>query len=76
MNNAHIGKIRFCRNDSPGGSGQFGSVFRGTYDKVIDVAVRRIVLKDFLVELEVLRRAQTHLNIPILYGSDRDVEFV
>jgi hypothetical protein len=75
MNNEHIGKIRFCRRDSLG-SGQFGSVFRGTYDKSVNVAVRRVVHKDFLVELEVLRRAETHPNIPVYYGSDRDVEFV
>ena len=74
MDNVRIGNIRFFRKDYLG-SGQFGSVFRGTYDKTTVVAVRRIRSFEFLVEHDVLRRAQTHPNITMDYGSDSDVEF-
>ena len=74
MDHSCIGKFRFCRKDSLG-SGQFGSVFRGTYDNQFKVAVRRIRSVDFLVELDVLCRAQSHSNITLDYGYDSDVEF-
>lgn len=70
-----IGKIRFCRRDNLG-SGRFGSVFQGKYDDKYDVAVKRVVHTDFLVEIDVLKKAQNHPNILRYYGNDSDVEFV
>ena len=75
MNNEHIGKIRYCRKDSLG-RGRFGSNFRGTYDKLVEVAVKRIAHSEFSIDLDDLRKAQSHQNIPIYYGSDQDVEFM
>jgi hypothetical protein len=70
-----IGKLRFCRRDNLD-SGRFGSVFRGKYDDKLDAAINRIVHTDYLVELDVLKKAQNHPNVLRFYGSDRDIEFV
>ena len=74
MDHVQIGNICFCQNDYLG-SGQFGSVFRGSYDKTTVVAICRICSCEYLVKHDVLLRAQTYPNITMDYGSDSDVEF-
>ena len=70
-------KLHYCRRDSvfcP--SGRFGSIFKGTFEGTVDVSIRRILKTDFTVELNVLRKTQSHPNILRYYCSEEDVEFM
>ena len=75
MDTQEHGKLRFCRTDSLS-IGKFGSTFRGTFERTIDVAIKRILLKEYIVDLEVLRQAQNHSNILRYYCSEQDIEYM
>jgi len=77
-----IGKLRFCQSDDHYQSfdssikGHFGRVFKGDFEETVDVAIERIKKRDFIVELDVIRKAQNHPNILRYYCSEEDPEFV
>ena len=55
-------KICYCRNHSI--SGRFGEIFRGKYEKLIEVAIHRIIKTEFNLELKELLVAQNnHPNV-------------
>jgi len=76
-----IGKLRFCQYsdqsfESINIKGRFGRVFKGDFEETVDVAIERIKKRDFIVELDVIRKAQNHPNIIRYYCSEEDAEFV
>jgi len=68
-----IGHLSFCQSDSLG-SNRFGSIFQGTFQKTVEVAISKIEKKDFLVDAEVLGRSLNHQNILRFYGFEEDVD--
>ena len=69
------GKLSFFRLDTIG-SGRFSSIFRGKFEGSIDVAIKRILLKEYTVNLDVFRLVQQHSNILRYYCSEQDIEFM
>jgi len=59
------------------GKGQFGCVFKGKYGKdLIDVAVKRLVKDETMVDSSPYCKAEGHANISkFLCLKKRDIEF-
>ena len=70
------GKLSFTRTDRIGKTGRFGSIFRGKFENITDVAIKRILKSELKVELDVLHKAQTHSNILRYFCSEEDVEYM
>lgn len=68
-----IGHLSFSQNDSLG-SNRFGTIFHGTFQKTVEVAITRIEKKDFLVDSEVLGKSLNHQNILRFYGFEEDLD--
>ena len=71
-----IGKITFSRSERLG-KGQFGCVFKGKYGKdLIDVAVKRLVKDETMVDSSLYCKAEGHTNIIKFFClKKRDIEF-
>ena len=67
-----IGHLTFYQNVMLG-SNRFGTIFRGTFQKTLEVAITRIEKKEFLVDVENLGRVQNHRNIHF-YGIEENVD--
>ena len=68
-----IGHLTFYQNVMLG-SNRFGTIFRGTFQKTLEVAITRIEKKEFLVDVEILGRVQNHQNILRFYGMEENVD--
>jgi len=68
-----IGHLSFSQDDSLG-SNRFGTIFQGTFQKTVEVAITRIEKKDFLVDSEVLGKSLNHQNILRFYGFEEDLD--
>lgn len=60
-------------------SGQYGKVFRGCFQDVVDVSILRVDKTDYTIDADLLRKVDLvhlHPNIVRFYGlADDDVEF-
>jgi hypothetical protein len=69
------GKLSFNRTDSIAKLGRYGTIFRGKFENITDVAIKRILKSEFKVELDVLHKALTHSNILRYFCNEEDVEY-
>ena len=70
-----VGKISFNRSEVLG-RGRFSKCFRGMYEGLVDVAVKRFEKSETKIDFEVLRKTDRHPNVARFYGAeDTDVEF-
>lgn len=70
-----IGKISFDRSQVLG-RGRFSKCFRGMYEGLVDVAVKRFEKSEIKIDFEVLRKTDRHPNVARFYGAeDADLEF-
>lgn len=70
-----IGKLSFCSIESSV-KGRFGRIFKGKFEESVIVAIERIKNRDFIVQLDVIRKAQNHPNVLRYYCNEQDVDFV
>lgn len=71
-----IGKTTFDREEKLG-KGRFGCVFRGSYGKHREVAIKRIDKSLSQVDSASYRKAEGHSNIIRFFCSyNKDVEFM
>ena len=75
-----VGKLSFSPKDIIG-SGGYGNVFKGQFERTVDVAVKRILKENFddrirtTVESETLSRVDGHPNIVRYYITEQDDDF-
>lgn len=70
-----LGKLSFCRSDPLAINGHYGTIFQGKFEEAIDVAISRILKKEYSVDLDILRQSQNHPNILRYYCSEQDADF-
>ena len=71
-----IGKLSFCRADLVG-KGRYSWVFRGKYDNMVEVAVKRLEKRESQVESHLFRKADGHHNIIRYFCTkENDIEFM
>ena len=71
-----IGKLCFNRRDTLGSKGNFGTTFRGTFEGTTDVAIKRLEMKDFDVDLKAIREGHLHSNVLHYFCNEKDIEFM
>ena len=73
-----VGRLSFSPKDIIG-SGSYGNVFKGQFERNVDVAVRRILKDDDGIrttfESETLSRVDGHPNIVRYYITEQDDDF-
>jgi len=57
------------------GSGQFGKVFRGKYEKAVTVAIKRMEKKKTKVDSRLYKLANDHPNVIQHYYTNKDEDF-
>ena len=67
-----IGSLSFNQSEDFLGQGRFGSVFKGKYQNLREVAIRRVEKKVTSVDLKALFKVQGHPNI-VNYPYTKDV---
>lgn len=50
-------------------------VYKGKYEKTIDVAIKRIQREDAKIEIDVLKNHHFHPNLVKYYTTERDDDF-
>ena len=74
-----IGRLKFCKCGEPNcilGIGTYGIVFRGRFEDAIDVAVKRVDKFLTKIQVDVLRKADSHQNILRYYDKETDGEIL
>ena len=69
-----IGSLKVYQ-DKPLGSGQFGSTFKGVFQKMIQVVVSLVNKDEFQVNVDILSKAQNHPNILRFFCSEDKSQF-
>ena len=69
-----IGQLDFYQMDSLG-SNYYGTLFCGTFKKTVEVAITKINKIDFHVDVNVLKKAQSHKNILRFHGIEENVYY-
>jgi hypothetical protein len=70
-----IGKLCFNREDFLG-RGRYGTVFRGTLEGVLNVAIKRVEKRFTQVESHFLLKADGHPNVIRYFSTEEsDIEF-
>ena len=67
-----IGRLSFSPAEDFLGQGRFGSVFKGKYQNLRELAIRRVEKKVTSVDLKALFKVQGHPNI-VNYPYTKDV---
>ena len=57
------------------GSGQFGKVFRGKYEKAVTVAIKRMEKMRTKVDSRLYKLANNHPNVIHYYDTNKDQDF-
>ena len=68
-----IGRLYF-KKDSPCGKGQFGPVFQGKLDELINVSIEQMDKSQFKVDTKLLMSLK-HVSILMYYTVEQDAEF-
>ena len=73
MAEQEIGKLLLCNLDTPK-AGRFGPIFSGKFEETITVNIHKIPKQDFSVDLNLIRRVQSHSNVMRYYCAEQDPE--
>ena len=71
-----IGELRFKKTEKIDSNGIFGKTFKGTLEERTDVAVKRVALEDFDVDLEAIRRVNNHQHVLHFYCNEQDMDYM
>jgi len=71
-----IGELRFKKTEKIDSNGIFGKAFKGTLEERTDVAVKRVALEDFDVDLEAIRRVNNHQHVLRFYCNEQDMDYM
>ena len=73
MAEQEIGKLLLRNLDAPKG-GRFGPIFSGKFEETITVSIHKTPKQDFSVDLNLIRRVQSHSNVMRYYCVQQDSE--
>jgi len=74
MHKENFGRLSFMKVNYIG-SGQFGKVFRGKYEKAVTVAIKRMEKKKTKVDSRLYKLANDHPNVIQHYYTNKDEDF-
>lgn len=75
MAEQEIGKLLLFNLDTTKG-GRFGPIFSGKFEETITVSIHKIPKQEFYVDLNLIRRVQSHSNVMHYYCAEQDPDFM